>query len=267
MGDDLREGVRLRYAEAARSVRDGGASCCGPDAREVDLTAGSYTGEELDGLPGAAIGASLGCGNPVALAELSPGQVVLDLGSGGGIDVLLSARRVSPGGMAYGLDMTDEMLDLARRNQREAGVENVEFLKGQIEEMPLPTEHVDVIISNCVINLSTEKEKVFAEALRVLKPGGMIAVSDMVFLGDKSRLPDDIIRRAELWAGCISGALEQREYEAMLSAAGFVNVSVEVTNVYPPEAVGLEGSSGALDEVPLASAFVRAWKPERKPEG
>ena len=151
-------------------------------------------------------------------------------------------------------------------NQREAGVENVEFLKGQIEEVPLPAEHVDVIISNCVINLSTEKEKVFAEAVRVLKPGGMIAVSDMVFLGDKSRLPESVTRRVELWAGCVSGALEQREYEAMLSKAGFVNVSVEVTNVHAPELVGLDGSSDRLDEVPLASAFVRARKPERKLE-
>jgi SAM-dependent methyltransferase len=265
MGDDFRESVRSRYADAARSVQNGGG-CCGPDGCGVDLTAGSYAGEELDALPEGAVGASLGCGNPVALAELSPGQVVLDLGSGGGIDVLLSARRVSPGGKAYGMDMTDEMLDLARSNQREAGVENVEFLKGQIEAIPLPAEHVDVVISNCVINLSTEKEKVFDEALRVLRPGGMIAVSDMVFLGDKSRLPENVVRRAELWAGCVSGALERREYEAMLSEAGFVNISVEVTNVYPPESVGLEGSSDNLDEVPLASAFVRAKKPDRNAE-
>lgn len=260
MGDDLREGVRLRYAEAARSVGDGRASCCGPEACEVDLTGGGYTAEELDGLPGGAVGASLGCGNPVALAELSAGQVVLDLGSGGGIDVLLSARRVSPGGKAYGLDMTDEMLDLACRNQREAGVGNVEFLKGRIEDVPLPAGHVDVIISNCVINLSTEKERVFAEAFRVLKPGGWFAVSDMVFLGDKSGLPEGVVRKVELWAGCVSGALEKRWYEAMLEEAGFEAVSVEVTNVHPPEAVGLDADDGS-NQVPLASAFVRARKP------
>lgn len=266
MDDDLREGVRLRYAEAARSVQGDVASCCGPDACGVDLTAGSYADEEIEGLPEGAVGASLGCGNPVALAKLSPGQVVLDLGSGGGIDVLLSARRVSPDGKVYGLDMTAEMLALARKNQHEAGVENVEFLKGQIEDVPLPSEHVDVIVSNCVINLSTEKEKVLAEAYRVLKPDGMIAVSDMVFLGDKSKLPENVMRRVELWAGCVSGALEQREYEAMLSEAGFVNISVEVTNVYSPESIGLDDSSGELDEVLLASAFVRARKPGWKTE-
>lgn len=255
----------MRYAEVARSVR-GGSGCCGPDACGTDLTAGGYADAEIEGLPEGAVSASLGCGNPVALAKLSPGQVVLDLGSGGGIDVLLSARRVSPGGKVYGLDMTDEMLVLARKNQCEARVDNAEFLKGHIEDVPLPPEHVDVIISNCVINLSTEKEKVLAEAYRVLKPGGALAVSDMVFLGDKDKLPENVVRRVELWAGCVSGAMEQREYEVMLSETGFVDVSVEVTNVYSPESIGLDGSGGGLNDVPLASAFVRARKPGRKKE-
>jgi ubiquinone/menaquinone biosynthesis C-methylase UbiE len=200
----------------------------------------------------------------VALATLSPGEVVLDLGSGGGIDVLLSARRVSPGGKAYGLDMTDEMLTLARKNQEEAGVENVEFLKGEIEEIPLPDEHVDVVISNCVINLSTEKERVLGEAFRVLKPGGRFAVSDVVFLGDKSALPKEVMRSAERWCGCISGALERAEYEQSLAAAGFEDVSVEVTQVYDPEAIAALRDAidvEVLQEVPIASAFVRARKP------
>jgi len=205
----------------------------------------------------------------VALATLSPGEVVLDLGSGGGIDVLLSARRVSPGGRAYGLDMTDEMLELARENKRKAGVENAEFLKGEIEDIPLPDDHVDVVISNCVINLSTAKERAIGEAFRVLKPGGRFAVSDMVFLGGKSTLPAEVIRDVEMWAGCVSGALEKEEYEALLREAGFEDVSVEVTHTYEPEtAVGSSccGESGcydaeALREVPLASAFIRARKP------
>jgi arsenite methyltransferase len=173
------------------------------------LDRGSYSEGEKRDLPQAAVEASLGCGNPVALATLSPGEVVLDLGSGGGIDVLLSARRVSPGGRAYGLDITDEMLELARENKRKAGVENVEFLKGEIEDIPLADDHVDVVISNCVINLSTAKERVIGEAFRVLKPRGRFAVSDMVFLGDKSKLPAEVVRRVELWAGCVSGAMEK----------------------------------------------------------
>jgi arsenite methyltransferase len=275
MHEDLKGQVRKRYAEAALSVRDtdegSGASCCGPSccgpdsqALKVDLTGGSYSAEELGELPGSAAAASLGCGNPVALATLSPGEVVLDLGSGGGIDVLLSARRVSPGGKAYGLDMTDEMLDLARQNQREAGVENVEFLKGEIEEIPLPDDHVDVVISNCVINLSTEKEKVIREAYRVLKPGGKFAVSDVVFLGDKSALPVEVIHTAQMWSGCASGALEKGEYEQSLATAGFEDVSVEVTQVYEPEAItGLGDAKDVevLREVPIASAFIRARKP------
>ncbi len=265
--------MRERYAEAARSVKekdDGDgccdSSCCGPgsEALRVDLAAGSYTAEELTELPEEAVGASLGCGNPTALATLSAGEVVLDLGSGGGIDVLLSARRVAPGGKAYGVDMTDEMLELARENQRKAGVENVEFLKGEIEDVPLPDEEVDVVISNCVINLSTDKPKVISEAFRVLKPGGRFAVSDVVFLGRKRDLPESVLNAVGLWTGCVAGALEKKEYEEMLRQAGFEDVSVEVTNVYDPEVVeGLAGPEEieALRRVPAASAFVRARKP------
>ncbi len=273
MGEELRDRVRERYAGVARSVSEGeGASCCGSggqaldsEAPEVDWTGGSYSEGEKRELPRAAVEASLGCGNPVALATLSPGEVVLDLGSGGGIDVLLSARRVSPGGRAYGLDMTDEMLELARENKRKAGVENAEFLTGEIEDIPLPDDHVDVVISNCVINLSTAKERAIGEAFRVLKPGGRFAVSDMVFLGEKGRLPAEIVRSVELWSGCVSGALEKSEYEALLREAGFEDVSVEVTHTYGSDlAAGCCGEGGipqALNEVPLASAFIRARKP------
>ena len=284
-GEELRERVRERYAGAARSVQVGsGASCCGSagergldsEALGVGWTGGGYTAEELKGLPRAAGAASLGCGNPTALATLSPGEVILDLGSGGGIDVLLSAKRVSPGGKAYGLDMTDEMLELAEKNRAEAGAENVEFLKGRIEEIPLPEDHVDVVISNCVINLSTDKTGVIGEAFRVLKPGGRFAVSDMVFLGDKSRLPEELVKSMEAWSGCVSGALEKDEYEELLSEAGFEDVSVEVTHTYEEEfaaASGCCGGSGccgdtsdtlaatAAKEVPLASAFIRGRKP------
>jgi arsenite methyltransferase len=280
MEEDLKQRVRDRYAGAARSVlgeAENGGSCCGDGASccgvaesgeraafEVDMVCGSYSEAERSELPQLAADASLGCGNPVALAALSPGEVVLDLGSGGGIDVLLSARRVAPGGRAYGLDMTDEMLELARRNQVEAGVENAVFLKGEIEDVPLPDSHVDVVISNCVINLSTEKQRVISEAFRVLKPGGRFAVSDVVFLGEKNKLPPGVARSVELWSGCISGALEKGEYETLLSEAGFEEVAVEVTHTYPPEQIeGLSGEDGeALREVPAASAFVRASKPE-----
>jgi arsenite methyltransferase len=275
VSDDLKEQVRRRYAGAALNLRstseDGGSSCCGPsccgsdaDATKADLTGGSYSTKELGELPETASAASLGCGNPVALARLSPGEVVLDLGSGGGIDVLLSARRVFPGGKAYGLDMTDEMLVLARENQRKARVENAEFLKGEIENIPLPDSHVDIIISNCVINLSTDKEKVLREAYRVLKPDGRFAVSDVVFLGKKNALPAGVARKAELWSGCVSGALEKTEYEELLSGAGFKDISVEVTHVHEPEMIAGWGSSEdveALREVPVASAFVRGQKP------
>ncbi|MBA2346484.1 MAG: arsenite methyltransferase [Rubrobacter sp.] len=269
----MREQVRRRYADLAVKSGDGGSCCgdscgCGSDsgseARVTDLSNG-YSRSEKDELPLTAVGASLGCGNPVALAELHPGEVVLDLGSGGGIDVLLSARRVSPGGKAYGLDMTDEMLALAERNRAEAGVENAEFLKGQIEEIPLPEDHVDVLLSNCVINLSTDKPAVISEAFRVIKPGGRFAVSDVVFLGSKATLPDDVLETVGLWTGCVAGALEKHEYEALLADAGFDDVSVEVQNTYDPETIeGLdtEEKRAALREVPAASAFIRARKPE-----
>jgi SAM-dependent methyltransferase len=280
MGEELRERVKERYAGAARTVLEeaGSASCCGSagergldsEALGVDWTGGGYSAEELGGLPEAAGAASLGCGNPTALATLSPGEVVLDLGSGGGIDVLLSAKRVSPGGKAYGLDMTDEMLELAEKNRAEAAAENAEFLKGHIEDIPLPEDHVDVVISNCVINLSTDKSKVISEAFRVLKPGGRFAVSDMVFLGDKGKLPPELVRSVEAWSGCVSGALEKAEYEELLREAGFEDVSVEVTHTYDEEfavsseccgASGCCGDTAAATEVPLASAFIRGRKP------
>jgi|SRR5215208_7665816 len=270
MHEDRKGQVRRRYAEAALVVQETGkgseSSCCEPsccggssfEAQKVLLGRGEgRTAHE-------ALSASLGCGNPTALATLTPGEVVLDLGSGGGIDVLLSARRVSPGGKAYGVDMTHEMLALARKNQRKAGVENVEFLKGEIEDVPLPDDHVDVVISNCVINLSPNKPRVFSEAFRVLKHGGRFAVSDVVFLGSKRDLPEPVLRKTEAWTGCISGAMEKGEYEEILRESGFEEVSVEVTNVYDPETV--EQLSGpeeveALRRVPAASAFVRAKKP------
>src|SRR5215213_1544003 len=280
MGEQLRDRVKERYAGAARTVLGGAgsSSCCGSagergldsEALGVDWTGGGYSAEELEGLPQAAGAASLGCGNPTALATLSPGEVVLDLGSGGGIDVLLSAKQVSPGGKAYGLDMTDEMLKLAVKNKAEAGVENVEFLKGHIEEVPLPDEHVDVVISNCVINLSTDKPKVISEAFRVLKPGGRFAVSDMVFLGDKGKLPAELVKSIEAWSGCVSGAPEKDEYERLLEEAGFEDVSVEVTHTYEEEFAGASGCCGdtatnaattAAANVPLASAFIRGRKP------
>ncbi len=273
MGEDLRGRVKRRYAELAVSVGDGGGvSCCedacgcgsGVASRVTDLAAGSYSARDLESLPEDAVGASLGCGNPVALTTLSPGEVVLDLGSGGGIDVLLSARRVAPGGKAYGLDMTDEMLALARRNQEDSGIVNAEFVKGEIEAIPLPDEHVDVVLSNCVINLSTDKPRAISEAFRVLKPGGRLAVSDVVFLGDRSGLPEEVLEAVELWTGCVAGALARDEYEALLRETGFVEVSVEVQNVYEPEAVeglGAPEQRAALREIPVASAFIRATKP------
>jgi arsenite methyltransferase len=287
MGEELRDKVKERYAGAALTVLEGAgaASCCGSagergldsEALGVDWTGGGYSAEELEMLPEAAGAASLGCGNPTALATLSPGEVVLDLGSGGGIDVLLSAKRVSPDGKAYGLDMTDEMLELAEKNRTEAGVENVEFLKGQIEDVPLPEDYVDVVISNCVINLSTDKPKVISEAFRVLKPGGRFAVSDMVFLGDKGKLPLELVRSMEAWSGCVSGALEKDEYEKLLREAGFEDVSVEITHTYEQEFAATSeccGGSGCCDdttlataaatEVPLVSAFIRGRKPEEQ---
>jgi len=270
---DLKEQIRQRYAERAREVSERGASasccpagCCGPTQVEAnDSTArGLYEIDETSELPKEAVLASLGCGNPTALAELHAGEVVLDLGSGGGIDVLLSARRVGPTGKAYGLDMTDEMLALARENQRKAGVTNVEFLKGEIEDVPLPDESVDVIISNCVINLSLDKDRVLAEAFRVLKPGGRFAVSDMVYQGDIASVPAEIRRSVELWGGCIAGALEERDYLARLDRAGFIGAEVVASTDYR-EKYGreVEQACGAAlpDDVTLVGAFIRATKP------
>src|SRR5438270_5615222 len=239
-GSDIKEVVRQKYGEAALRVKTGGSSCCGATPRNAaegisctdPITANLYRAAEIGQIPEEALLASLGCGNPTALAQLNPGETVLDLGSGGGIDVLLSARRVGPSGKAYGLDMTDEMLALANANKRKAGIANVEFLKGEIERIPLPDNSVDVIISNCVINLSADKDKVLREAFRVLKPGGRFAVSDVVTRGEM--LPE-IRQSVLLWVGCIAGALEENDYKAKLQAAGFTNVEVEPTRIYRVE--------------------------------
>ncbi|HEV8178221.1 MAG TPA: arsenite methyltransferase, partial [Gemmatimonadales bacterium] len=232
--EDVKATVRERYGQAARQVAVGATSsccsttCCGGSA-EDPITSNLYSDAETSLLPAKAVLASLGCGNPTALTELHPGEVVLDLGSGGGIDVLLSARRVSPGGKAYGLDMTEDMLGLARENQRKAEVDNVEFLKGEIEAIPLPDHSVDVIISNCVINLSTDKGRVLKEAYRVLKPGGRFAVSDVVIRGE---VPSEVRRSMELWVGCVAGALTEQEYHQHLWEAGFQEIGIEPTRVY-----------------------------------
>ena len=267
---DVRATVREKYGEAARRVSSGAAtsccssSCCG--GAEDPITSNLYTADQTAALPQEAVLASLGCGNPTALAELRQGETVLDLGSGGGIDVLLSARRVGPSGMAYGLDMTDEMLALARENKRRAGVENVEFLKGEIESIPLPDDSVDVIISNCVINLSTDKRRALAEAFRVLKPGGRFAVSDVVIRGE---VPVELRRSMELWVGCVAGALTERQYLDNLRAAGFDNISLEPTRVYQFEDAKAFLTGAGLNPEVLArevsgrvmGAFVRARKP------
>ena len=267
---DIKEVVKERYAEAARRVGAGGSSCCGAgpaDSQCADpITSNLYHAGDIAQVPETALLASLGCGNPTALAELKPGEIVLDLGSGGGIDVLLSARRVAPGGKAYGLDMTDEMLALANENKRKAGVENVEFLKGEIESIPLPDASVDVIISNCVINLSANKDRVLAEAFRVLKPGGRLAVSDVVTRGEM--LPE-IRQSVLLWVGCVAGALEENEYRAKLRSAGFDQIDVEPTRIYHVEdARGfLSGQGIDVDAIApevdgkFMSAFIRAVKP------
>jgi arsenite methyltransferase len=231
MTSSIKEVVREKYAEAAKAVTKGKSTCCGGGSScgtEDPITSNLY-GEETAGLPQDAILASLGCGNPTLLAQLHEGETVLDLGSGGGIDVLLSARRVGKTGKAYGLDMTDEMLALANANKAKAGVENVEFLKGEIENIPLPDNSVDVIISNCVINLSADKARVLREAFRVLKPGGRFAVSDVIRRGE---LPETIARSIELWTGCVAGALELEEYKRLLGEAGFKNIDIEPTRVY-----------------------------------
>ena len=264
-GEDLKDRVREHYAERAKAAAEAKpCSCCGGTAVEPqdEFARGLYAVDEAGSLPPEAVLASLGCGNPTALADLRAGEVVLDLGSGGGIDVLLSARRVGPTGKAYGLDMTDEMLALARENQRKAGVANVEFLKGEIEVVPLPDEAVDVIISNCVINLSTDKDAVLAEAFRVLRPGGRLAVSDVVFQGDLSLVPESVKGDAEAWAGCIAGALEERDYLARLERAGFEDACLEVTTVYEASPANSCCGSPALPEgVRLVSGFIRATKP------
>ncbi len=264
---EIKDVVKEKYGKAALRVVDRSASCCGSRSGEYDAITGNlYGSDEKAALPAEAVAASLGCGNPTALAELEPGEVVLDLGSGGGIDVLLSARRVGPAGKAYGLDMTDEMLALARENQRKAGVTNVEFLRGEIEAIPLPDATVDVIISNCVINLSADKDRVLAEAFRVLKPGGRLAVSDIVVRGE---VPSDIRRSVELWIGCVAGALEEQDYRAKLAKAGFEGIEVEPTRIYRVEDAREFLERAGLDAERIApavdgkfmSAFVHAVKP------
>ena len=269
-GDRIKESVREKYGLAAQRVFQGGrSSCCGgakANGTCDPITSNLYGAADTAGLPEAAVLASLGCGNPTALADLLPGETVLDLGSGGGIDVLLSAKRVGPTGKAYGLDMTDEMLALARENQRKAGVDNVEFLKGDIERIPLPDNSVDVIISNCVINLSADKRLALAEAFRVLKPGGRFAVSDVVVRGD---LPAEVRQSMEAWVGCVAGALEEREFEELLGANGFEHISIEPTRIYRFEdaRVFLQGAGLNADVLAreldgcVMGAFVRARKP------
>ncbi|HEY7288482.1 MAG TPA: arsenite methyltransferase [Vicinamibacterales bacterium] len=271
---DIEQAVKEKYGAIATAVSQSSpatASCCGPTPSGCSdpITSDLYSDAETGNLPAAAVAASLGCGNPTALLALEAGQVVLDLGSGGGIDVLLSARRVGPTGKVYGLDMTDEMLALARENQRKAGATNVEFLKGTIEAIPLPNDSVDIIISNCVINLSSDKDAVLREAFRVLKPGGRFAVSDVVVRGE---VPADVRRSMELWVGCIAGALDERDYQAKLSAAGFENIDVEAWRIYRVEDARAFLTESGVDveaiarqvEGKFASAFIRATKPVAK---
>jgi len=268
---EIKEIVKEKYGQAALRVTTGGSSCCGATANidccSVDpITSNLYDPGQAGQVPEDAIRASLGCGNPTALAQLNAGETVLDLGSGGGIDVLLSARRVGPTGKAYGLDMTDEMLALARENQRKAGVQNVEFLKGEIESIPLPENSVDVVISNCVINLSADKDKVLREAFRVLKPGGRFAVSDVVVRGE---VPEQVRRSMEMWVGCIAGALHDHEYMGKLAHAGFHEIDIEPTRVYSIEDARQFLTGEGLDVDAIApqvenkfmSAFIRAVKP------
>lgn len=267
---NIKEVVREKYGQAALRVHTGGSSCCGASAA-LDgccdpITTNLYDAVQAQQIPEEALKASLGCGNPTALAQLNAGETVLDLGSGGGIDVLLSARRVGPTGKAYGLDMTDEMLALARENQRKAVVDNVEFLKGEIEDIPLPDNSVDVIISNCVINLSADKDRVLSEAFRVLKPGGRFAVSDVVVHGE---VPEEMRQNMMLWVGCIAGALQDTEYSSKLAAAGFEEIDIEPTRLYKTEdareflkdqGVDVDAMAPEVDEK-FRSAFIRARKP------
>jgi len=270
---ELKETVREKYGEAALRVRTGGSSCCGSAPSAIGccdpITSNLYDSSQTGAIPEEAVLASLGCGNPTALATLNPGETVLDLGSGGGIDVLLSARRVGSGGKAYGLDMTDQMLALARENQQKSGIENVEFLKGEIEDIPLPDNSVDVVISNCVINLSGDKDRVLREAFRVLKPGGRFAVSDVVVRGD---VPAEVKHSMELWVGCIAGALRDYDYVAKLARAGFDAIDIEPTRVYSIEDARQFLTASGIDVDKIApqvegkfmSAFIRAVKPSAK---
>jgi arsenite methyltransferase len=275
-GTDIKEVVKEKYGQAALGVSSGGRSCCGSSPATGSgcgdpITSNLYDSSQAGQIPEEALLASLGCGNPTALAKLNPGEVVLDLGSGGGIDVLLSAKRVGPTGKAYGLDMTDEMLRLANENKRKAGVDNVEFLKGEIEHIPLPDNSVDVIISNCVINLSADKDRVLREAFRVLKPGGRFAVSDVVTRGEM--LPE-IRKNVLLWVGCVAGALEENEYRSKLTSAGFEQIDLEPTRVYRIEDAREFLSAQDIDVDVIApqvdgkfmSAFVRAVKPPKQSE-
>ncbi|HVS33654.1 MAG TPA: arsenite methyltransferase [Thermoanaerobaculia bacterium] len=274
---NLQESIKDKYGAAARAVTEGSkascctpkTSCCSPKPRAGNpdpITSSLYEGDQTASLPEEAVLASLGCGNPTLLAVIREGETVLDLGSGGGIDVLLSARRVGPAGKAYGLDMTDEMLELARENARRAGAKNVEFLKGEIENIPLPDNSVDLIISNCVINLSSDKDRVLREAFRVLKPGGRFAVSDIVSRGE---VPEAIRRNIELWVGCVAGALHEAEYRSLLAGAGFEGIDVEPTRIYSTEDAKpfLRDAGFDVDSIPdevdgaFMSAFVRARKP------
>jgi SAM-dependent methyltransferase len=269
MSVEVKEQVKQRYGQAALRVKTGGSSCCGSGAScgTVDpITANLYDEAQRGGLPEEAVLASLGCGNPTALAELKAGDVVLDLGSGGGIDVLLSAKRVGPTGKAYGLDMTDEMLALAKENQRKSGLTNVEFLRGEIEHIPLPDNSVDVIISNCVINLSADKDRVLKEAFRVLKPGGHFAVSDVVTRGE---VPEAIKKSLDMWVACIAGALSDTEYTTKLTTTGFQDVGIEPTRIYrledarsflSAEGIDVDAIAPAVDGK-FMGAFVRATKP------
>jgi SAM-dependent methyltransferase len=273
MSTEIKEVVREKYGQAALRVSRGGSSCCGAKASSGlgcdPITSNLYDSSQAGQIPEEAMLASLGCGNPTALAKLNPGEVVLDLGSGGGVDVLLSAKRVGGTGKAYGLDMTDEMLALANENKRKAGAQNVEFLKGEIEHIPLPDNSVDVIISNCVINLSADKDRVLSEAFRVLKPGGRFAVSDVVTRGE---IPPEIRQNVLLWVGCVAGALEENEYRAKLVSAGFETIEIEPTRIYRIEDARefLSGQNIDVDAIApqvdgkFMSAFVFAVKPQRK---
>jgi arsenite methyltransferase len=274
---NIKEIVREKYGEAAQRVSSGkGSACCGASPASAPeccdpITSNLYGESETSVVPEAALQASLGCGNPTALARLQPGETVLDLGSGGGIDVFLSARRVGPTGKAFGLDMTDEMLALAEENKRKCGLANVEFLKGEIENIPLPDDAVDVIVSNCVINLSGDKGRVLREAFRVLKPGGRLAISDVVVRGE---VPAEIRKSMELWVGCVAGALSDVDYRQKLAAAGFEAIDIEQTRVYNVKdarvflgAAGIDADAIASEvQDKFMSAFVRARKPERRPD-